>query len=144
VTKPELGTKRECPECAVKYYDLGRSPCVCPKCSTSFELDVAPPSRAVRAVKAEKPKAAEKPEAAPPDEKVEVVSLDELGAEEQDGEENMEDGDEAALADIDIPDEDDDDDETETNDAFLDTEDDDSTDVSGLLGTDIGKGNDEG
>jgi len=141
VAKPELGTKRECPECAVKYYDLGRSPCVCPKCGTSFELDVAPP---LRTVKAEKPKVKKEAEATPAVEKVEVVSLDELGAEEQDSEENMEDSDEAALADIDIPDEDDDDDETETNDAFLDTEDDDSTDVSGLLGTDIGKGNDEG
>ncbi len=142
MAKPELGTKRECPECAVKYYDLGRSPCACPKCGTSFEPDVAPPSRAA---KAEKPKVKEKTEAAPAVEKAEVVSLDELGAEEQDGEENMEDSDEAALADIDIPDEDDeDDDETETNDVFLDTEDDDSTDVSGLLGTDIGKGNDEG
>jgi len=143
VAKPELGTKRECPECAVKYYDLGRSPCACPKCGTSFEPDVATPSRTV---KAEKPKVAEKSEAPPPDEKVEVVSLDALGAEEQDSEENMEDSDEAALADIDIPDDDDDDDddETETSDVFLDTEDDDNTDVSGLLGTDIGKGNDEG
>jgi len=140
VTKPELGTKRECPECAVKYYDLGRSPCVCPKCGTSFEPDVAPPSRAA---KAEKPKVAAKSEAAPPAEKVEVVSLDQLGAEEQDGEEDIEDSDEAALADIDIPDDDDDDDEAETSDVFLDTEDDDNTDVSGLLGTDIGKGNDE-
>lgn len=140
MTKPELGTKRECPECAVKYYDLGRSPCVCPKCGTSFEPDVAPPSRAA---KAEKPKVAAKSEAAPPAEKVEVVSLDQLGAEEQDGEEDIEDSDEAALADIDIPDDDDDDDEAETSDVFLDTEDDDNTDVSGLLGTDIGKGNDE-
>ena len=141
MAKPELGTKRECPECAVKYYDLGRSPCVCPKCSASFEPDVAPPARAP---KAEKPKVDEKTDATPKVEKVEVVSLDELGAEEQDGEENMEDSDEAVLADIDIPDEEDDDDGTETSDVFLDTEDDDNTDVSGLLGTGIGKGNDEG
>jgi len=143
VAKPELGTKRECPECAVRYYDLGRSPCVCPKCSASLEPDVTPPSRTAKAAK---PKVDEETKAAPAVEKAEVVSLEELGAEEQDGEENMEDSDEAALADIDIPDEDDDDDddETETNDVFLDTEDDDNTDVSGLLGTDIGKGNNEG
>ena len=141
MTKSELGTKRECPECAVKYYDLGRSPCVCPKCGASFEPDVAPPSRAA---KAEKPKVVEEADATPAVEKVEVVSLDALGDEEQDGEENIEDSDEAALADIDIPDDDDDDDEAETSDVFLDTEDDDNTDVSGLLGTDIGKGTDEG
>ncbi len=139
MAKPELGTKRECPECAAKYYDLGRSPCVCPKCGASFEPDVAPQARVA---KAEKPKVVEEADAIPLVEKVEVVSLDALGAEEQDDDENMEDSDEAALADIDIPDEDDDD-EAETSDVFLDTEDDDNTDVSGLLGTDIGKGNEE-
>jgi len=139
VAKPELGTKRECPECAAKYYDLGRSPCVCPKCGASFEPDVAPPARAA---KAEKPKVVEETDVTPVIEKVEVVSLDALGVEEQDDDENIVDSDEVALADIDIPDEEDDDD-TETSDVFLDTEDDDNTDVSGLLGTDIGKGTDE-
>ena len=140
MAKPELGTKRECPECGAKYYDLGRSPCVCPKCGASFEPDVAP---APRTVKVEKPKAEVKPEVAPATEEVETVSLDELGAAEQDGEESIEDNDEAILADIVIPDEDDDDD-PETSDVFLDTEEDDDTDVSDLLGTDIVKSSDEG
>lgn len=140
MAKPELGTKRECPECAVKYYDLGRRPCVCPKCGASFEPDVPPPSRAP---KPEEPKVEEKKEAVKTSDEPETVSLDELGAEEQDGEDSIDDVDEAALADIDIPDEDDDDDDAETSDVFLETDDDDNTDVSGLLGTDIGKGNDE-
>ena len=140
MAKPELGTKRECPECAARYYDLGRIPCVCPKCGASFEPDVAPPARVA---KTEKPKEVVKVVVAEPAGDVETVSLDALGAEEEDSDDSVVDSDEAALADIDIPDEDDDD-EAETSDVFLDTDDDDETDVSGLLGTDIGKGSDEG
>lgn len=36
MAKPELGTKRLCANCAAKFYDLHRSPIVCPKCSTVF------------------------------------------------------------------------------------------------------------
>ena len=37
VTKAELGTKRVCPNCGSKYYDLNRSPIICPRCGTQFE-----------------------------------------------------------------------------------------------------------
>jgi uncharacterized protein (TIGR02300 family) len=36
VAKPELGTKRLCGNCGAKFYDLIKSPIVCPKCSTVF------------------------------------------------------------------------------------------------------------
>jgi len=36
VAKTEWGEKRECPECGARFYDLKRSPAVCPKCETSF------------------------------------------------------------------------------------------------------------
>jgi uncharacterized protein (TIGR02300 family) len=141
VAKAELGTKRECPECAVKYYDLGRNPCVCPKCGASLEPDVAPPAPVH---KVETPKTDKKADVAPASEKVETVSLEVIGAEEQDGEPSIDESDEAALADIDIPDDDAEDEDSESNDAFFDSDDDDGTDVSDLLGTDIGKSNDEG
>ncbi len=32
--KPELGNKRVCVSCGAKFYDLGRTPAVCPKCDT--------------------------------------------------------------------------------------------------------------
>jgi uncharacterized protein (TIGR02300 family) len=35
--KAELGTKRICPSCAARFYDLGKRPITCPKCQTSFE-----------------------------------------------------------------------------------------------------------
>ena len=37
------GTKRICPECKAKYYDLRHIPAVCPKCQTKF---VEPPPKA--------------------------------------------------------------------------------------------------
>ena len=38
MAKPELGTKRICPNCGAKYYDLNRDPIVCPRCGTHFEV----------------------------------------------------------------------------------------------------------
>lgn len=32
VGRPELGTKCACASCAERFYDLNRSPAVCPKC----------------------------------------------------------------------------------------------------------------
>jgi len=32
MVKPELGTKRICVACGAKFYDLRRTPVVCPKC----------------------------------------------------------------------------------------------------------------
>lgn len=34
MAKPELGTKRVCVACSAKFYDLCKTPAVCPKCST--------------------------------------------------------------------------------------------------------------
>jgi uncharacterized protein (TIGR02300 family) len=37
VAKPEWGTKRICPSCGTRYYDLRHDPIICPKCSTAFD-----------------------------------------------------------------------------------------------------------
>jgi len=37
LAKPEWGTKRICPSCGARYYDLLREPVICPKCSTPFD-----------------------------------------------------------------------------------------------------------
>jgi uncharacterized protein (TIGR02300 family) len=39
LAKPEWGTKRICPSCGARYYDLMRDPVVCPKCSTPFDAE---------------------------------------------------------------------------------------------------------
>jgi uncharacterized protein (TIGR02300 family) len=59
VAKPELGTKRLCSNCSTKFYDLNKSPIVCPKCQTIMELS------AVAARGRPEPVAAAPPRAAP-------------------------------------------------------------------------------
>ena len=68
MAKPEWGTKRICPSCGTRYYDLMREPVVCPKCSTPFDPEAFLKSRRARP--------------APPVEKeLEPVGADELDTE---------------------------------------------------------------
>jgi uncharacterized protein (TIGR02300 family) len=46
MAKVELGTKRVCVSCGAKFYDLGKSPAVCPKCATEQPMDQPRPRRA--------------------------------------------------------------------------------------------------
>jgi uncharacterized protein (TIGR02300 family) len=79
VAKPELGTKRLCASCGAKFYDLNKSPIICPKCQTVYEVAPPPRSRSDRgaaaAVQEEAPEAAE----------VETVSLEEADSEDNSG-----------------------------------------------------------
>ena len=45
VSKPELGTKRLCAGCNAKFYDLLKTPIVCPTCEAVFVLPKVVPSR---------------------------------------------------------------------------------------------------
>ena len=48
MAKPEWGTKRICPSCGTRYYDMIRDPIVCPKCSTPFDPEAFLKSRRSR------------------------------------------------------------------------------------------------
>ena len=52
--KQTRGTKRTCQsdECGARFYDLGRSPIVCPICGSLYELASGPAAAAVTADKA--------------------------------------------------------------------------------------------
>ena len=50
MAKPEWGTKRICPSCSTRYYDLMRDPVVCPKCSTPFDPEAFLKARRSRPV----------------------------------------------------------------------------------------------
>lgn len=50
MAKPEWGTKRICPSCGTRYYDLMRDPVVCPKCSTPFDPEAFLKARRARPV----------------------------------------------------------------------------------------------
>jgi uncharacterized protein (TIGR02300 family) len=75
VAKPELGIKRLCAGCGAKFYDLSKTPIVCPKCSTVYEVTLPRGGKSDSARHAA-PAAAAEPEAA----EVETVALDEADA----------------------------------------------------------------
>ena len=39
MAKPEWGNKRRCLNCSAAFYDLGKSPILCPKCGTEHNPD---------------------------------------------------------------------------------------------------------
>ena len=45
MAKPEWGRKRTCPSCNTKYYDLKKSPIICPSCGSEFDTDLLLRSR---------------------------------------------------------------------------------------------------
>jgi len=49
VTKVEWGTKRICPNCGTRYYDMRRDPIMCPKCGAPFDAEVLVKTRKSRA-----------------------------------------------------------------------------------------------
>ena len=65
LAKPEWGSKRICPSCGTRYYDLLRKPVICPKCSTPFDPEAFLKSRRARP-------------AAPVEKELEPVGGDEL------------------------------------------------------------------
>ncbi len=46
MAKPELGTKRVCVACGAKFYDLQKTPAVCPKCGTEQPAEIPRARRA--------------------------------------------------------------------------------------------------
>lgn len=40
MVNPQLGTKRTCTTCGARFYDLNKTPIVCPKCGAENEKDV--------------------------------------------------------------------------------------------------------
>jgi uncharacterized protein (TIGR02300 family) len=131
MSKPAKGTKRVCQSCGARFYDLTRSPIVCPVCQTVYQ--VTPPStRRERAAPPEaRAKVAEELETVvtPSPNTISLEEVDEGGddaAAVEDDEEIVVDlGDD----DAEIPASDDDDD------TFLEEpEGDEETDVTGIVG----------
>jgi len=96
VAKAEWGQKRICQSCGARFYDLNRSPIICPKCGTEFDPEAWMRSRRVRA--SEKPKA-QRAAAAPAaadketEDEVEVENEDDDDALIEDDDDDLDDGD---------------------------------------------------
>ncbi|MDF2369666.1 MAG: TIGR02300 family protein [Rhizobiaceae bacterium] len=125
MTKPELGTKRVCPETSRKFYDLNRDPIVSPYTGQSYPLSFFEVSEVVRVTK-EKPKAPEEAVEKEADtDEVEVVSLEEADDEAADTGETIPDIEDDDTDDVDLGDDDDD--------TFLETDDDDDEELTDLV-----------
>lgn len=84
MAKPELGTKRICPETGRKFYDLNKNPVISPYTGKVVPVEAAPVSRA-RPEPAPAPRVVPVEEVATPEpaEAAEFVSLEEADAEQQ-------------------------------------------------------------
>jgi uncharacterized protein (TIGR02300 family) len=116
VVSDELGTKRTCPSCGARFYDLNKDPITCPKCAQAFVAEPLLPSKADGPVA--KPKSVPKPVERDDDEDDledtgTLVSLDDLDEDGDDADDET-----AGIEDVDLGDDGDDDD----GDVFLEEE----------------------
>ena len=113
MAKPELGNKHQCQHCGTKFFDLNKTPVVCPKCGAVQQVTAA---RMARAGAAEEDEIEN--EAGP-----ELVSLDEAEAVEETLDVGVDE-------DVEIEDE-------TADDTFLEEEEEDADDVTGLIDGDL-------
>jgi len=119
-TKAERGTKRTCqnPECGSRFYDLNRDPITCPICGTVYQLVVAPAGAGAEAAEGEDKtrKAVKKPAYAVEGAKPEDVP-------EAEGEDALVPiaGEEEAVA-------------ADEDETFLEEEEEDGSDMTGIIG----------
>ena len=74
-----LGRKRRCASCGIKFYDLTKTPAICPACGTEFDPEVLLKSRRGRATaKVDEAKIPSKEEDVNDDDVVEKAENDEF------------------------------------------------------------------
>ncbi len=129
MVKAELGTKRTCPSCAARFYDLLKNPIVCPKCGANFIAPSVLPSKGDMPAMAPAPK--------PPREVVaddmETADVELVSLEDAEAPDVADDDETAGIEDVDLGEEAGGD-EAE-DDTFLVEEEEEGGDMSGLLDT---------
>ena len=119
MAKPELGTKRIDPETGRKFYDLNKDPIVSPYTGKSYPLSYFETAGSSKAVEEDDN---EERELDNEDEGAEVVSLEDADDEAKGGDELPDLGDD----DVDLGE--------DEEDVFLEDEEEDGDDVSGIVG----------
>ena len=117
MVKADLGTKRVCPSCGARFYDLSKRPIECPKCHFAFEPEAMYKQRRPRQPEPAQPE----PQVAEPEEEEaeeETTEREEAIVEPVEGEPEISTGD-----------------DEEEEEAVEEDED----DVSGIIDTDIEK-----
>lgn len=132
MSKPELGVKRDCPECGARFYDLNKEPAHCPKCDHEFIPEALLKPRKSPKEEAEENKSAE---ADKPEQETSLESADkEKKAAKSNKRPSMDDDEEVDDDDDELADIEDieDDIEDEEDDSLLDDDDDDD-DVTNIV-----------
>ena len=125
MVKAELGTKRTCPSCAARFYDLLKSPIVCPKCGANFIAPAILPSKGDMPAMAPPPKPREVEADEMETADVELVSLEDAEAPDEAEDET------AGIEDVDLGE--DTGSEEGEDDTFLVEEEEEGDNMSGLL-----------
>ena len=128
VVKAELGTKRTCPSCAARFYDLMKNPIVCPKCNTNFVAASVLPSKGEMPAMAPAPK----PRVVEVADDVEVADVELISLEDAEAPDVADDDETAGIEDVDLGEEAGD---AAEDDTFLVEEEEDGDNMSGLLDT---------
>lgn len=82
MAKPELGTKRVCVACATRFFDLAKTPAMCPKCNTEQPAEPPRMRRSPSSMLDEKRRAKPVPVPGLEDADVEVETAEEEGEED--------------------------------------------------------------
>lgn len=128
VVKAELGTKRTCPSCAARFYDLMKNPIVCPKCNANFVAASVLPSKGDMPAMAPAPK----PRVVEVADDVEVADVELISLEDAEAPDVADDDETAGIEDVDLGEEGAAEAEDDT---FLVEEEEDGDNMSGLLDT---------
>ena len=132
MAKPELGTKRVCPETGRKFYDLNKDPVISPYTGKVVPVDVPTTrSRPDQAAAQRAAAAAPAPEAAAPEpQEAEFVSLEDADAEAQGAKGAVETAEPDIEEDVEI-------DENLDDAAFIEEQEEEDADVTDIIGSDI-------
>ena len=131
MAKPELGTKRVCPETGRKFYDLNKDPVISPY--TGKVVPVETPTARARPEPAPAPRPAVVPaeEVAPPEpQEAEFVSLEEADAEAQGAKKPGETAEPDIEEEVEM-------DETLDDSTFIEEQEEEDADVTDIIGGDI-------
>lgn len=86
MVNPELGTKRTCTTCGARFYDLNKTPILCPKCGAENEKDVVKIKRGGKSSRSDAAKkvAVARPVADEEEEELDDTLLDDEAGDEAD------------------------------------------------------------
>ena len=84
MAQKNLGRKRRCASCGIKFYDLQKTPAICPACGTEFDPEVLLKSRRGRvAAKVDEAKTTAKEEDLNNDDDVEKTENEEFDSDDE-------------------------------------------------------------